>query len=157
MAPLEEWIVDEPWLEPHCALGEGPFYEKESNSVRFVDIIKKQLHSVSLTEGPSSLQTLQLDVAPTVTSDIEGIDPREKILLGIKGGIAVLDRKAGTYELLKSFSDPGNERVRSNDGAADPHGRFWLGTMTDFGLGDIKPEGELLFPTMATDTLVVIL
>lgn len=142
MANLQEWKVEKPWLETHCRLGEGPFYEEKTNSVRFVDIKKKRVHTASVAEGQSSLTTVQLDVCPTVTSDIEGVDPRERILLGIKYGIAVLDRSTGKYEVIQQFNQENNERLRSNDGAADPNGRFWLGTMTDFGWGDFKAEGE---------------
>lgn len=144
MAALEQWTVEEPWLNTHCSLGEGPFYEKETHTVRFVDIIKKRIHTVSVADGEPSLATIQLDVCPTVTSDIAGVDPNDSILIGVKYGVAVLDRKAGTYEMLASFHEPDNERLRSNDGASDPHGRFWLGTMTDFGLGLFKPEGKTL-------------
>ncbi|KAI5465460.1 hypothetical protein BGZ63DRAFT_411053 [Mariannaea sp. PMI_226] len=143
MAAIQRWKVDKPWLEPHCLLGEGPFYEKKTNTVRFVDIKKKQLHRVSVAEGPSSLTTLQLDVCPTVTADIAGVDSSDRILLGVKYGLAILDVRKGTYELIRPFNEPHNERVRSNDGAADPHGRFWLGTMTDFGLGPFQTEGSL--------------
>lgn len=141
MASLQEWTVEKPWLETHCGLGEGPFYEEETNTVRFVDIKKKRVHSASVIDGQSSLTTTQLDVCPTVTSDIDGVDPRERILLGIKYGIAVLDRKTGKYEIIQQFEQQKNERLRSNDGASDPNGRFWLGTMTDFGLGPFVAEG----------------
>ena len=141
MAELQEWTVEEPWLESGCGLGEGPYFEKESNSIRFVDIKKKRIHSASLTDGPSSLSTLELDVPPSVTCNIAGIDPRERILVGVKSGIAVLDRKTGSYEVLSRFGEPPNDRLRGNDGACDPHGRFWLGAMTDFGYGGCFPEG----------------
>ena len=140
MSDYQVWTVSEPFVEPHCKLGEGPFYEAETNSLRFVDIIKHRVHSVSLTDGPSSLTTLQLDRPVTVTADIEGVDPREKILIGIKYGLAVLDRKTGEYEYVAKL-EPTDERVRTNDGAADSQGRFWLGTMTDFDLGEFQPEG----------------
>ena len=139
---FKQWQA-EPYLELHCALGEGPYYEKATDTLRFVDIINKRLHSVSLSEGPSSLKTVQLDSPVTVTADIEGVDPQDKILLGLKHGIAVFDRKTEKYDYITRFFD-GDEgrRIRSNDGAVDPNGRFWLGTMTDFGLGDFQPEGE---------------
>ncbi|KAK7402911.1 rRNA-processing protein cgr1 [Neonectria punicea] len=143
MADIQRWTVDKPWLDIRCTLGEGPFYEKKTNTVRFVDIKKKQLHRVSVAEGSPSLTTLQLDVCPTVTADIAGVDSRDRIALGIKYGLAVLDVQKGTYELVQPFHDQRNERVRSNDGAADPHGRFWLGSMTDFGLGPFQAEGAL--------------
>jgi sugar lactone lactonase YvrE len=142
MASLQQWKVEKPYLNLHCSLGEGPFYEKATNSVRFVDIIQKKVHTVSLDKGPESLVTLQADVPVTVTADVEGIDPQDKILVGVKYGIALMDRKTGKYEYLKKFADSGKERLRSNDGAADPQGKFWLGTMTDFGLGEFRAEGE---------------
>lgn len=146
MENLQEWKVERPWLETHCGLAEGPFYEEETKSVRFVDIKGKRVHSASIAEGQSSLTTTQLDACPTVTSDIEGVDPSERILLGMKYGIAVLDRKSGTYEVIKQFNEPNNERLRSNDGAAGPNGQFWLGTMTDFGLGPFQAEGTNILP-----------
>ncbi|CAK7275126.1 rRNA-processing protein cgr1 [Sporothrix epigloea] len=153
---MQVWEVTEPYLDIHCLLGEGPFYEKGTHSLRFVDIQKHHLHTIDLATGPSSLKTLQLDRPVSVTADIEGIDPRDKILVGLKYGTAVLDRTTGQYEYLQYFSEStlgpavspqaltiDFERVRGNDGAADPHGRFWLGSMTDFDYGEFQPEGGL--------------
>ncbi|CAK7228031.1 rRNA-processing protein cgr1 [Sporothrix bragantina] len=151
---IQVWEVTEPYLDLHCLLGEGPFYEESTHSLRFVDIRKEHLHTIDLAAGPSSLKTLQLDTPITVTGDIEGVDPRDKIVAGLKYGLAVLDRKTGQYEYLQKFSEGKEgpvypktpvdfERVRGNDGAADPHGRFWLGSMTDHGLGEFQPEGGL--------------
>lgn len=140
MANLKEWKIERPWLEIGCALGEGPFYEKVTDSIRFVDIKNKRIHWAPLSGDLSSVETLQLDISVGVTSNIAGVDPRERILIGIKKGVAVLDRKTGKYEILAEFAGP-NERLRGNDGAADPHGRFWFGNMTDFGFGDCQPEG----------------
>lgn len=146
---FQEWTVKEPYLHLHCKLGEGPYYEAATNTFRFVDIINKRVHMLSLTEGPDSVRTIQLDVPVTVTADVEGHDPQDKILIGVKYGIALLDRKTGKYEYLARFATVDgkhNERLRSNDGAVDPHGRFWLGTMTDFGLGEIQTEGMSPLP-----------
>jgi sugar lactone lactonase YvrE len=143
MTEIQTWTVSKPWLEAHCELGEGPFYEKETNSVRFVDIAKKQILIASLDGGLESLKTIQLDIRTTVTCDIEGVDPTDRILIGVKDGLAILNRKDNSYEIIERFEDSPNARVRSNDGAADPTGRFWLGTMTDFDLGEFQPEGAL--------------
>ncbi|KAH6636560.1 hypothetical protein F5144DRAFT_184508 [Chaetomium tenue] len=140
---IQQWHVTEPYLETHCSLGEGPYHEPATNTLRFVDIKKKQLHSVSLTEGPSSLKTLQFEESVTVTANIEGRDPQETVVVGAKQGLAVLDRKTGRYEYVSKFGEEKGERIRSNDGVVDPNGRFWLGTMTDFGLGAFQPEGSL--------------
>ncbi len=141
---FQRWIVTEPYLDLHCALGEGPHYDPVHHVLRFVDIIKKQLHTVDLAVGPKSLKTLQLDMPIGVTADIEGVDSRKKILIGGKSGVYLLDRDTGKYELLKRFYDneEKDERLRSNDGAIDPQGRFWLGTMNDFWVGEPQAEGK---------------
>jgi sugar lactone lactonase YvrE len=145
MAEIKKWKVTEPYLDLHCGLGEAPYHERENNRLRFVDIKKKQLHVIDLAEGPSSLYTVQLDMPVGVTADIEGIPSTEKILIGGKHGIAVFDRKAETYQYLKRFYDSPerDERLRSNDGAVDPRGRFWIGTMNDFWVGAPQAEGTL--------------
>ncbi|OTA95689.1 hypothetical protein M434DRAFT_393540 [Hypoxylon sp. CO27-5] len=142
---LQQWSVTEPFLHLHCGLGEGPYYEAATHSLRFVDIKKKRVHIVDLNNPnpESAVETIQLDTPVTVTADIEGVDPRDRIVIGAKYGIAALDRRTGKYEYIARFNaDADNERLRSNDGAVDPHGRFWLGTMTDIGL-DLQPEGSV--------------
>lgn len=157
MSNFQRWTVTEPWLDIKCGLGEGPFYEAATNTLRFVDIINKRLHTVSLTQGPSSLKTLQLDMPVGVTADIEGVDSSKKILVGGKSGVYVLNRQTGKYELLKRFhdSEEKDDRLRSNDGAVDPRGRLWIGTMNDFHVGEPQAEGaSKLFSSFARTGLV---
>jgi sugar lactone lactonase YvrE len=142
MADLQTWTVTEPYVDCKCRLGEGPYYEKQTNTLRFVDIKGWRLHTVDLAKGPSSLTTLQLDTPISVTADIAGVDPAEKVLIGAKYGLAVLDRKTGQYEYLAKLTEgEPNKRLRGNDGVVDPNGRMWLGTMSDFDV-DLQPEGE---------------
>ena len=95
-----------------------------------------------LNEGTESIKTIQLDEVVGVTANIAGVDPSDRILIAIKSGLAILDRKTGSYEFIAKF--PKNERLRANDGGSDPHGRFWVGTMTDFPYGDCEPEGAFI-------------
>ena len=164
MAAVREWIVSKPWAEPHCALGEGPFYEEETDSLRLVDIIKKQIIYFRNLNSPENKDKasktrpdiVQLDICPSVTADIHGVDPRDRILVGVKYGLATLDPKAqGKYEMLMPFNKSRNERVRANDGYTDPLGRFLLGTMTDFGLGPFQPEGTQ--PTISSVSVMLLL
>ena len=144
MTDIETWTVTEPYLNIHCGLGEGPYYEAATNTLRFVDIKKKRLHTVDLAKGPESLKTLQFDMPVGVTADIEGVDSSKKILIGGKNGIYILDRVAETWKLLKRFHDTEeqDDKLRSNDGAVDPQGRFWIGTMNDFWVGEPQAEGK---------------
>jgi sugar lactone lactonase YvrE len=92
---VQRWTITEPYLDLHCALGEGPYYEPAANQIRFVDIKKCRLHSLDVSVGPSSLRTIQLDIPLGVTADIEGVDPQKKILVAGKTGLAVLNRETG--------------------------------------------------------------
>ncbi|CAG8983976.1 hypothetical protein HYALB_00009578 [Hymenoscyphus albidus] len=145
MPHIQKWTVTEPYLNIHCGLGEGPYYETVRKTLRFVDIKNKRLHTVDLGIGPESLKTLQFDVSIGITADIEGVDSSEKIVVGGKSGIYLLERKTGTLELLRKFheDEEKSERIRSNDGAVDPAGRFWVGAMNDFWVGPPKDEGTL--------------
>jgi len=152
-ADFQRWEVTEPYLNIHCGLGEAPYYEVAANELRFVDIKKHRLHVIDLSLGPSSLQTLQLDMPIGVTADIEGVDPQKKILVGGKTGLAVLDRETGKYKHLTRFYDSteADDRLRSNDGTVDSEGRFWVGTMNDFHVGEPQAEGESdIFVTLST-------
>ncbi|PQE29420.1 SMP-30 Gluconolaconase LRE-like region protein [Rutstroemia sp. NJR-2017a WRK4] len=145
-ATYQTWEVKEPFINPSCGLGEAPFWEPSTNQLRFVDIKKKRLHVLDLNSGAKKeLHTIQLDMPVGVTADIEGIDCTDRILVGGKHGIYVLRRSDGKTKLLKRFydSEERDERLRSNDGAVDPQGRFWIGTMNDFWVGEPQSEGTL--------------
>ena len=141
MADLQTWTVTDPYVDSKCQLAEGPYYEKQTNTLRFLDIMGHRFHTINLNKGPSSLTTLQLDTPISVTADIAGVNPSEKILIGAKYGLAVLDRKSGKYEYLAKLTKEPNKRLRGNDGAVDPHGRMWIGSMSDFDV-DLQPEGK---------------
>ena len=53
--------TDQPYIEMKCGLGEAPFYETDTNCLRFVDIVKEKLHIVDVNKGPSSLKTYDMD------------------------------------------------------------------------------------------------
>jgi sugar lactone lactonase YvrE len=70
----------------------------------------------------------------SVTADIEGV--KGKIIVGAKYGYALMDRETGKLNYLKRIWDESDgptkpKRMRFNDGAVDPRGRFWCGAMTD--------------------------
>lgn len=46
--------ISQPWLRLNCSLGEGPFWEDDTNSLRFLDVEKQRVHRVDLNIGPSS-------------------------------------------------------------------------------------------------------
>jgi sugar lactone lactonase YvrE len=156
---VKKYTITEPWLNTSCGLGEGPFWEESNNALRFVDIINKKLFFADLTKGESLLEEHQLDFSIGITADIEGND--DEFVFGGKLGYGIFTRKTGETRWIKKFwSDeerkedgggkPGvgktrEERMRSNDGAVDPKGRFFVGTMNDPLVvdGNLTDEGVL--------------
>jgi len=117
-------------------LGEGPHWEENSNTLRFVDILKQKVHTVDLSKGPSSHQVLaDLDISIGTTADIEGNDQR--LAFGGKHGYGILDRKDGSYRYIKRYWEGDEDaqrkehQMRGNDGGVDIRGRYWVGTMND--------------------------
>ncbi|KAL8730673.1 MAG: hypothetical protein Q9181_004581 [Wetmoreana brouardii] len=146
MTDIQRWDVTEPYLHLHCGLGEAPYYEDASNSLRFVDILKEKLHTVDLKQGPSSHKTIDLEAPITTTADIEGTD--DDLIVGSKLGYAYYKRSSGKLEYVKKVWTENDgvgkeESMRCNDGAVDRAGRFWVGTMNDPKVKEPANEGVL--------------
>jgi hypothetical protein len=71
----------------HAGRGAVLHYE-EPITARDSSTQESYLHSVSLSDCPDSLETVQLDATATVTADIGGYDPQDKILIGVEYGLA---------------------------------------------------------------------
>ncbi|KAK5110930.1 hypothetical protein LTR62_005468 [Meristemomyces frigidus] len=159
MAEVKKYKVTEPYLDLSCGLGEAPFWEKDTNTLRFVDIVKKKLHFVDLAAGPSSHKQWDLDFSIGTTADIADND--KEFIFGGKHGYGIMNRETGESRQLVAMwneeerkEDGGGKpgkgktrevRMRSNDGAVDAAGRYWVGTMNDplVVAGNITDEGVL--------------
>jgi sugar lactone lactonase YvrE len=144
---IETIAVSKPFLDVSCALGEAPFVEEASGTLRFVDIIRRELHVVSLSDASSHVVVPLSDsigyVSPpprplpppantaSVTADIH--NRHDAIIVAAKRGFALYHRASGELEYLKTpYEDPAlQERMRFNDGAVDSRGRFWAGSMNE--------------------------
>ncbi|KAL9076256.1 MAG: hypothetical protein Q9157_003703 [Trypethelium eluteriae] len=137
MSDIKVFLVDEPYLKINCKLGEAPFWEESRQTLRFVDIVQQQVHSVNVVKGPASHEVhADLDISIGTTADIEGHDENE-FLFGGKHGFGLYNRHSGRYRYLRKYwtddevAHSKEHRMRANDGAVDINGRFWLGTMND--------------------------
>lgn len=66
LGAISKWILTtaQPYIETHCSLGEGPYWEEETNTVRFLDVEKQELHRVDIGKGPSSHKLVKkLDIS----------------------------------------------------------------------------------------------
>jgi pyruvate/2-oxoglutarate dehydrogenase complex dihydrolipoamide dehydrogenase (E3) component/sugar lactone lactonase YvrE len=106
-------------------LSEGPRWNAGRDELLWVDIIGSRLHRGRL--GPDSL----LDQAAPIQFDrfVGAVAPAVGggYVLAAAGGFLFADGLGTVRELAQP--EAGRSNVRMNDGACDPQGRFWAGTM----------------------------
>ena len=104
-----------------CLLGEGAFWHPERQQFYWCDILSNRV----LTREQGMLRDWTFD---TQVSCLGWVD-RDRLIAATARAIVTLDVESGTIEPVCDLErdHPGS---RSNDGRADPHGGFWLGTMS---------------------------
>lgn len=127
-------------LDCACSLGEGPYYDRESDRLLFVDIIERKGFILSPASG--ELRTLDFPEA------VSAVIPRRS-----GGYIATLEKRVVTVsedgaiaDFATGYANPG---TRSNEARTDSRGRLWLGTMQN----NIGPNREDLPVTSSIGTL----
>ena len=108
-------------LDAKAVLGEGPLWDSKSQSLLWLDIRGRRLHTYQ--DGRDN--SLQLDGL------VSCIAPRRDggLVAAMGASFVTLDRVTGNRTLLASVNEPTTNRF--NDGKCDPAGRFLAGTMDD--------------------------
>jgi sugar lactone lactonase YvrE len=117
-----------------ATLGEGPLWDARIDTLYWVDIVAGTVFAQAAdAERPARID-VQAQVGCLGLTD----DPRV-LVAGMRTGWHLLDIRTGDRTLL---ADPEADRpaCRFNDGAVDPAGRFWTGSLED---GETRPEGRL--------------
>ncbi|XP_019870746.2 uncharacterized protein LOC109599228 [Aethina tumida] len=121
MVPMIEKIA------PKCTLGEGPHWDAATQSLYYVDVMKKAIHKYV----PSTKKHTQVVVGPDNTSiviPIEGKPNKFVVTTGRKLAVVTWDGqsdKISDIEVLAEATSVGP----FNDGKCDPSGRLWAGTL----------------------------
>ncbi|KAF4549685.1 SMP-30/Gluconolactonase/LRE-like region-containing protein [Elsinoe fawcettii] len=154
---IKKLTITEPFLAMDFKLGEAPYWHAPTNTLRFVDIVRKRVYQYPLSHTPSSptdvsaLRTFNLTDSVGTTAEIAGEDGK-RFIFGGKAGVGVMDRETGEWEYVKRWwgDDVDSAEIkektrlfRGNDGAVDAKGRYFLGVMNDPMEGEIKDEGVL--------------
>lgn len=104
-----------------CALGEGPLWIPDRNSLIWFDILNRTMFLRPLSGAAQSWQFDEyVSAAGRVTKD--------QILLASATALSLFDLTTGAREMLIPL-EADSPITRSNDGRADPQGGFWIGTM----------------------------
>jgi sugar lactone lactonase YvrE len=125
--------------EPECVwpietmLGEGPLWSAPEQALWFVDIKKNHIHRFEPETGARA--TYNTPESPGFL--VPNGDGR--FTVGMTSGLYDFDPKAEsfTFTYRVDADHPGN---RLNDGARDPKGRLWFGTMDN---GEAEKTGSL--------------
>ena len=107
-------------------LGEGPTYDRTTDTAYWFNIVDKELHELELSSGRKSIHKL-----PVMCSVLARIDDRRQAVAS-ELGIYIRDRISGTMELVIEIEKDRPE-MRSNDGRVHQSGALWFGTMTKTG------------------------
>jgi sugar lactone lactonase YvrE len=111
-------------LEPGL-LSEGPRWDEGRQELLWVDILGRGFHRATLTADgkPDQVRALALDRHVGAVAPVAG----GGYVLAAGQGFLFVDEAGPVSELAQP--EAGHTDVRMNDGACDPQGRFWAGTM----------------------------
>jgi len=119
--------------EIRAELGEGAFWNHETNVLNWVDIEGKKLHIYN----PETKTNRSLDTP----SRIGTVVPADSttVVIALEDGIYLMNVINGETELLSDVESEVTEN-RFNDGKAGPGGRLWVGSMH---LAQNEPKAKL--------------
>lgn len=118
-------------------LSEGPRWDGDRGELLWVDIVKQRLHRAGVGADGQLREAapLQFDRFVGAAAPAAG----GGYVLAAGPGFLFVDDSGTVFELAQP--EAGHDHVRMNDGACDPRGRFWAGTMAH----DESPGAGVLY------------
>ena len=104
-------------------LGEGARWNVDEQRLYWVDIEKGYYHWIE----PATGRQESYDVGQPV--GVLAFGASGDLVMGMRDGIGKWDPESRKLTIVAS-PEAGKPDARFNDGAVDPQGRFWAGTMT---------------------------
>lgn len=108
-------------IDVRAELGEGPRWDAPTQRLLWVDIEGRALHVFDPARGHD--RAITLDNRPGAAAPMSD----GRVLVALADRLVALDLADESIETLVAFPHGANLRV--NDGACDPAGRFWIGSL----------------------------
>lgn len=105
-----------------CELGEGPHYDRRTDTAWWFDIAGRTLHEFRVPANEAFQHPL-----PRMASAMARTDDGRQ-LLAMEDGLYLRGMQDGELSLLSPL-EADNRNTRSNDGRVHPSGSLWIGTM----------------------------
>lgn len=132
---------------PHrCILGEGPFWNPNTNSICWIDILAPCIHSWN-----ESSDTHRIWQTPSMIG-CAALDGNGDFIVALVDGFWKCNSQTRALSLLVQL-EAEKTRNRFNDGKCDPSGRFWAGSLS---LNEKDPTGSVYFMDAQQDIKKVI-
>ena len=105
-----------------CHLGEGPSYDRTTDTAWWFDILERRLFEAQLASGEVRIHQLGM-----MASALARIDAERQLIVA-EDGLYVRSIANGRLTLYRPL-EADNAATRSNDARVHPSGTFWIGTM----------------------------
>lgn len=121
-------------LRGQADLGEGPWWDAEVGELLWVDLLVGQIHRFNPSSGT--------DVGFEVRQPVGMVARRRSggLVCAVRSGIMFVERDGSEPQLVRDI-EGALDHLRMNDGACDPAGRLWAGTMAV----DLSPSQGSLY------------
>ena len=110
-------------LDARAQLGEGPIWDDRRRRLVFVDIMRGHVHEFDPATGRDRVIEIGRPVGAIALAESGAW------IAAVQGGFWRIDPETGRTEPIAGAEDT-RQDTRMNDGAVDPRGRFWAGTMS---------------------------
>lgn len=112
-----------------CLLGEGPVWNNSINSLHFIDIFEKRVHTYDPITGELASFLCRQEIGAVIPAE------NGRLLLLLRGGI-YSSNMSGSETILMVPLESDKPKNRMNDAKCDPNGRLWAGTMDADGVDE---------------------
>lgn len=137
-------MIAEQIVEACAHHAEGPIWDEGARRIRWVDMLRGDVLSMPFAGG--KVERLHVgEVAAAIRPRANG-----GLVVGVERGFALIDAVNEVTPLPEVWSDP---TLRMNDGACDPQGRFYCGSMA---YDEARGRGALyrLDPDLTVETVL---